>query len=146
MGTISTVAREDILSRLRKLPIQTVCLDEAQVPLEAKISLCNWPLLGGAFWREYWVVWVPLLPVWSSNWECYIHHRLPQQTASLELHEGCLPSCSLLPLICNPHRCLREGYSKYKSASWSDTYVLILHNRVHVDFARGHGDLVQASH
>ena len=49
MGTISTVAREDFLSRLRKLPIQTVCLDEAQVPLEAKISLCNWPLLGGAF-------------------------------------------------------------------------------------------------
>ena len=38
MGTISTVAREDLLSRLRKLPIQTVCLDEAQVPLKAKIS------------------------------------------------------------------------------------------------------------
>ena len=38
MGTISTVAREDFLSRLRKLPIQTVCLDEAQVPLRAKIS------------------------------------------------------------------------------------------------------------
>ena len=49
MGTISTVAREDFLSRLRKLPIQTVCLDEAQVPLKAKISLSYWPLLGGAF-------------------------------------------------------------------------------------------------
>ena len=71
-----------------------------------------WPLLGGAFWREYWMVWVPLLPVWSSNWECDIHYRLPQQTASLELHEGCISSCSLLPLFCNSHRCLREGYSK----------------------------------
>ena len=45
MGTISTVAREDILSRLRKLPIQTVCLDEAQVPLKAKTSLSNFQVV-----------------------------------------------------------------------------------------------------
>ena len=37
MGTISKVASEDVLSHLRKLTVQTLCLDEAQLPLEEHV-------------------------------------------------------------------------------------------------------------